>query len=170
MKSINDANSTTTSSIDNNNDINSLLNDSSNEMMVLCSQAIEKQIAEENLIAMNTTKDDPLSIAGISPLKNIDNSVTNNLCHNTIKKFKPIEDKKKNENVQFQSHINDSSESQNNKDELASEDYLFSSIDLAAIERQISTDIDKTSSVSTTQKYDKQFETKTGVLFVLQKL
>jgi len=144
MKSKNDSNPT--NSADNN--LNSLLNDSSNELMILCSQAIEKNIADTNINSINTTKDNYFSIIGISPLKYTNNSINNNLCQHTTEKFIHVKDES-NENVQLQCDINNSS------DDLATDDYLFSTIDLTEIEQQISSSIDKTISVSPTKKCNK---------------
>lgn len=170
LKSKNDSNSIpSSSSVDN---INSLLNDSSDELMILCSQAVEKKIANDaNLNTMNTPKDNSLSIMGISPLPNTNITVNSNLYHHTTTHFKHTENKP-NENVQFQCDTNGSSVSKNNtniiKDDLASEDYLFSTIDLAAIEQQIFSNVEKPIPVSMTQICN-QLENKTGmfVLFLL---
>jgi len=168
LKSKNDSESIpSSSSVEN---INSLLNDSSDELMILCSQAIEKKIAiDANYNTMNTAEDNSLSILGISPLPNTNNTVNSNMYHHTTTNFKHIEDKP-NENIQFQCDTNGSLVSENNtnitKDDLASEDYLFSTIDLAAIEQQIFSNVEKPIPVSTTQICNK-LENKSGMFNLL---
>lgn len=77
-----------------NNNISHLLNDSTDdEMMMLCSQAIEKTISLD--ANYNTTelkkpsKSNSLSIVGISPLKNTSSALNNTLYNQCTKKFKP---------------------------------------------------------------------------------
>lgn len=174
-----------------NNVVKNLLNDSADdEMLMLCSQAIEKTIATDSnyntmdTVDTNLTKaNNTLSIVGISPLKDTDNTINNNVFHHTAKKFKSIHCKRlyyeSNESVQSQSHVKITENEQNhensnstfntntnyNKDDslslllnnsLDNEDDLFSSIDLSAIESQIlSSDVKKTTPVK--QKHNQDF-------------
>lgn len=183
MKSKNDENSTNNST--ENNNINRLLDDSADdEMLLLCSQAIEKTIAADtdSNITNKTTSTNTLSIPGISPLKD----TNDNVCHHVAKKFKPIHcnkypDVKKNGSIQTKSHtitsssVNQSENNANNtsyaintinnnkKEDLSSllndslandEDELFSAIDLSAIEQDILLSDNKTVSLSTIEKSD----------------
>lgn len=182
LKAKNEANSTANNSIENNN-IKSLLDDSADdEMMLLCTQDVEKTIANDSANCeniknnKNVIKSDFLSIVGISPLKDTNDNTNNNVYHHVSKKFKPIYndhfDGKKNENIKLQCHTftsNIDKNIQNNtakniykddsislfNDSLTNDDDLFSSIDLSEIEQQISSD-NKTISTSVTQKCTKQ--------------
>lgn len=181
MKSKNDENSTNNST--ENVNISRLLDDSADdEMMLLCSQAIEKTIAADadSNITNKTTSTNSLSIPGISPLKD----TNDNVCHHAAKKFKSVDcskyfDVKKNDNIQTQSHtitsilVNKSENKTNNtsnaintvtnsnkedfslmlNDSLANdEDELFSAIDLSGIEQDILLGENKTRSVSDMKK------------------
>jgi len=107
LKSKTDASSTNNAN-ENNNDIN-LFNDSADdEMMLLCSQAIEKEIASGTnckKVILNTSN---LLIDGITPLNDNDNTFNNNVYHHAAKKFKPLQsipfDDKNNGNVQSRCH------------------------------------------------------------------
>lgn len=191
LKAKNEASSTTVSSTENNN-VSHLLNDSADdEMMIMCSQAIENSIAADthrHTVDSNTSSNSHFSsIAGISPLKNI-NSQSNNLFNHATKKFKPTKYEqlsfKANETVQSQSSTitsntenklkKDSSNSSlsatstvtnsnNNSssllnDSLASDDDLFSALDLSAIEQKIMSNAKETTPKSVTKKCDTNFK------------
>jgi len=100
MKAKMEASSSANSSTENNN-VGCLLDDSADdEMMMLCSQAFEQKIAADASIS-NSTINKPtkliasnsLSINGISPLKDINNSTNNNVYYHASKKFKPVQSK-----------------------------------------------------------------------------
>lgn len=185
MKSKKDTSTSTNNAVEN-NIVNSLLNDSADdEMMFLCSQAIEKTIAADtNFNTMNRTtslaKQNSLSIVGISPLKDTNNTLNNNVYHQAVKKFRSVpckyvgdkktdyiqslcqpitsnlENKAQN-NANSKSDINlitnynkDDSSSLLLNDPLVGDDYLFSAIDLSAIEQQIVSN-KETSTVSSNQ-------------------
>jgi hypothetical protein len=145
------------------------------ELMLLCTQDVERTIANDSTNCENVIKSG-LSIVGISPLKDTNDNTNNNVYHHVSKKFKPIYnehfDGKKNENIQSQCHkitsnmdknVQNNNAKNDNKDDLISlfsdsltnDDDLFSSIDLSEIEQQISSD-NKTILASTTQKCIKQ--------------
>lgn len=170
------------------NNVQNLLNDSADdEMLMLCSQAIENTIAtDSNCNTMNTvtnlTKANTLSIMGISPLKDTNNTINNNVFHHATKKFKSIQCKQLNdessENVRSQCHVKITENKQNYKNSNSTsnvntncnkngslslllnnsfdnEDYLFSSIDLSAIENQILSGVKET--IPRKQIYNQDF-------------
>lgn len=176
------------------NNVKSLLDDSADdELMLLCTQDVERTIANDDASCKNiketkhVKKFDYLSIGGITPLKDTNVNTNNNEYYHVSKKFKPIYGKK-NENLRSPCHTitsNMEKNEQKNKaenhnkdcsislfnDSLANEDDLFSSIDLSEIEQQISSD-NKTTSASVTQKCNtqqhnthirKQYENKPGI-------
>lgn len=187
MKLKNETSSTNTNSTESSIE-SSLFNDSADdEMMMLCSQAVEKSIAADtncnNQNAASSKKTNSLSIVGISPLKNTNNTMNNNVYHHAAKKFKPIHlnftDDKKNENLPFSCHtlttntgkksLNFTTNSSTSasytviksekedysstfNDSTASDDDLFSAIDLSAIEQQISSCDEKTTSAQQKNK------------------
>ncbi|XP_060848625.1 uncharacterized protein LOC132928076 [Rhopalosiphum padi] len=100
MKAKMEASSSANSSTENNN-VGYLLDDSADdELMMLCSQAFEQKIAADASIS-NSTINKPtkliasnsLSINGISPLKDTNNSTNNNVYYHASKKFKPVQSK-----------------------------------------------------------------------------
>lgn len=199
MKSKKDTSTSTNNTVEN-NILSNLLNDSADdEMMFLCSQAIEKRIADDNNCntmkrTTSLAKANSLSIVGISPLKDTNNTLNNNVYHQAAKKFKPVPCKyaedKKFENVLSQCQsvtTNLENKAQNNassisaintvtnggkddslslllNDSLASDDDLFSAIDLSAIEQQIvsSKETASTSSNQCNKVCDKQQQIKPG--------
>lgn len=174
MKSKSDEKSTN-NSVENN--VSRLLDDSADdEMMLLCSQAIEKTIAADANCDISSKTTDYLSIPGISPLEDTDDTINNNVYHHAAKKFKSIQssnylDDKKNYNLKPKCHTitsnsfnnstsstivtNNIKEDSSLNDSLANDDEWFSSIDLSAIEQDILLNDNKTTSVSITQKIDK---------------
>lgn len=110
MKSQSDTSSTNNST--ENNNVRNLLNDSADdEMMMLCSQAIEKTIASDANYTKESnelSKSNFLSIVGISPLKDFNSTSNNNVLNHATKKFKLSQckqlDNEKNENFQTQCH------------------------------------------------------------------
>lgn len=190
--------SASANSLTENNNVSCLLDDSADdEMMMLCSQAIEQKIAADANNTNNTlnkpTKlivSHSLSINGISPLKDTNNTTNNNVYHHVAKKFKPVHSKlfgeepksnyksqchtltsatvNKSENDSSSSAIStvtnskkDDSSSSLSDDTLAKEDEFFMGIDFLEIEQQIMNDAKKTS-VSATQNCYKQPNTNVG--------
>lgn len=187
MKLKNETSSTNTDSAGSSIE-NSLFNDSADdEMMLLCSQAVEKSIAADtisnNMNATSSANPNSLSIVGISPLKDTNNTMNNNVYHHVAKKFKPVHlkftDDNKNKNVPFPCHtittnkakklLNYTTSSSSSasstftnslkddcvsafNDSTASDDDLFSAIDLSAIEQQIPSE---TTSITTAQNGNK---------------
>lgn len=97
MKAKTEASSNANSSTENNNVGCSLDDSADDEMMMLCSQAIEQKIAADaNITANKSTKlivSNSLTINGISPLKDINNATNNNVYYHADKKFKPVQSK-----------------------------------------------------------------------------
>lgn len=84
----------TSNNVKENNNISHLLNDSTDdEMMMLCSQAIENTIsldANYNSTELKKpSKSNSLSIVGIHPLNNTCSELNNSLYHQSTNKFKP---------------------------------------------------------------------------------
>lgn len=110
MKSKSDTSSTNNST--ENNNVKHLLNDSADdEMMMLCSQAIEQTIASEANYTKGSnelSKSSFSSIVGISPLKDFNSTSNNNVFNHATKKFKFSQckelDNEKNKNIQSQCH------------------------------------------------------------------
>jgi len=198
MKAKMEASSSANSSTENNNVGCSLDDSADDEMMMLCSQAIEQKIAEDANNTNNTVNkptklivSHSLSINGISPLKDTNNTTNNNVYHHAAKKFKPVHSKlfgeEENSNCKSQCHTltsnmvnkseNDSSSSAittvtNSKkddssssfldDTLAKEDEFFLGIDFAEIEQQIMNGAKETTTVSAAQNSYKQPNTNVG--------
>ncbi|XP_025198421.1 uncharacterized protein DDB_G0271670-like [Melanaphis sacchari] len=187
MKAKMEASSSANSSTENNNVGCSLDDSADDEMMMLCSQAIEQKIAAD-AIKSNSTINEPtkliasnsLSINGISPLKDINNSTNNNVYHHVSKKFKPVqsklfgEEQKKNckspchtitSSTENNSLSSDSTSVENCKkddssssffDILANDDDFFSGIDFLEIEQQIMAGVKENTTVLATQNCYKQ--------------
>lgn len=183
-------NSTENNNITENNNVACLLDDSADdEMMMLCSQAIEQKIAAEaNYTIKKPAKiiaSDSLSINGISPLKDTNNSTNNNVYYHASKKFKTVQsrlfgEEQKDNYCKPKCHTVTSStanKSENNNsssattsvtnckkddssssflDAFSNDDDFFSGIDFLEIEKQIMDDLKKTTTVSVTQNNYKQ--------------
>jgi len=199
MKAKMEANSSANSSTENNNVGCSLDDSADDEMMMLCSQAIEQKIAADANNTNNTVNkptklivSHSLSINGISPLKDTNNTTNNNVYHHAAKKFKPVHSKlfgeEQKSNCKSQCHTltsnminkseNDGSSSSattvtNSKkddslsslsdDTLAKEDEFFLGIDFAEIEQQIMNGDKETTTVSAVQNSYKQPNTNVGI-------
>jgi len=174
-----------------NNNVGYLLDDSADdEMMMLCSQAIEQKIAADASYSTinKPTKiiaSDSLSINGISPLKDTNNSTNNNVYYHASKKFKPVQsrlfgEEKKDNYCKPKCHTVTSStanRSENNSsssattsvinckkddssssflDTFSNDDDFFLGIDFLEIEKQILADTKETTTESVTQNNYKQ--------------
>lgn len=188
-----EANSSANSSTENNNvtenNVGCLLDDSADdEMMMLCSQAIEQKIAADASYSTISTINKPtkiiasdsLSINGISPLKDTNNSTNNNVYYHASKKFKSVQSRlfgEEQKDCKPKCHTVTSStanKSENNNsssattsvtnckkddssfDTFSSDDDFFLGIDFLEIEKQIMADVEKSTTVSVTQNDYKQ--------------
>lgn len=186
MKAKLEATSAANSSTEKDNVGCSLDDSADDEMMMLCSQAIEQKIAADasNSTVNTHTKlvvSNSLSINGISPLKeDTFNTTNNNVYYHAAKKFKPIqsndEQQKKTCKSQCSHTVTSNTENYSSStatatltnskkddsssslldDTLANEDDFFLGIDLSEIEQQIKADIKEPTCVSAIQKCDKQ--------------
>jgi len=200
MKAKMEASSSANSSSENNNVGCSLDDSADDEMMMLCSQAIEQKIAADSNNTNNTVNKptklivtNSLSINGISPLKDTNNTTNNNVYFHAAKKFKPVHSKlfgeeQKSNDCKSHCHTltsnminkseNDSSSSAittvtNSKkddfssslldDTLAKEDEFFLGIDFSEIERQIMKGVKETTTVPATQNCYEQPNTNVGI-------